>query len=346
VIDFTAFPFWVLIAAFLAAAAAIAVAGSRLAGVADEFADRTGMGEVLAGAIFVGASTSLPGIITSVSTAAQGHPGIAIGNALGGITIQTAFLAVADIAYRRGNLEHGAASLLALAQGTLLVTLLTLPVIAMALPEMTLFGIHPLTPLLPLAYGLGLRLLAMIKREPLWNPVMTAATQDEAKEAAESAGKDKRSNRRLWVTFAVLAAVTAAAGFVIGEASVGLVRRTGLSESAVGSLFSAVSTSLPELVTAVAAVRRGALGLAVGDIIGGNCFDMLFLAGSDIAYRTGSLYHRFSDENVFTVQLAILMTGMLLLGLLRRQPQGFAGIGFESVTILGLYGLSVLVLMV
>jgi cation:H+ antiporter len=87
------------------------------------------MGEIIAGAVFVGASTSLPGAITSMVTAAQGYPGLAIGNALGGLTAQTTFLAVADLAYRRANLKH-AASVTGLTQGTLLVSLLTIPLLA------------------------------------------------------------------------------------------------------------------------------------------------------------------------------------------------------------------------
>lgn len=88
----------------------IILAGTRLAGVADRLADRTGMGEVLAGALFVGGSTSLPGAIASMSTAADGHAQLAIGNAIGGLTAQTMFLAIADMVYRRANIEHAAAS--------------------------------------------------------------------------------------------------------------------------------------------------------------------------------------------------------------------------------------------
>ena len=85
------------------------------------------MGEIIACALSVGGSTSLPGIITSMTTAAEGYAGLAIGNAVGGRTAQTAFLAVADFAYRRANLEHAAASVTGLVQGTLLVTMLTIP---------------------------------------------------------------------------------------------------------------------------------------------------------------------------------------------------------------------------
>ncbi len=116
---------WAIAAVFVASAAAILFSGVRLARLADELADRTGLGEIIAGALFVGASTSLPGAITSMSTAYQGHAGLAIGNALGGLTAQTAFLAIADLMYRRANLEHAAASVTSLAQAVLLITLLT-----------------------------------------------------------------------------------------------------------------------------------------------------------------------------------------------------------------------------
>ena len=115
-LQIAAYPLWGLIAVFAAAAITICIAGTRLSGIADELADRTGLGEVIAGALFVGATTSLPGAITSVSTAWQGAPDLAVGNAMGSLTAQTAFIAVADLFYRRANLEHSAASVTSLAQ--------------------------------------------------------------------------------------------------------------------------------------------------------------------------------------------------------------------------------------
>jgi cation:H+ antiporter len=138
--------------------------------------------------------------------------------------------------------------------------------------------------------------------------------------------------------------ILATMGFVVSQSGVSLATRTGLSESAVGALLTAVATSLPELVVAVAAVRQGALNLAVGNIIGGNCFDVLFLAGADIAYRDGSLYAGFVSEDRFLAIASVLMTGILLLGLLHRQRRGFARIGFESTLILAVYGIVLVVM--
>lgn len=335
----------VLLAVFLGSAAAIAFAGVKLAHVADELADRTGMGEIIAGAVFVGASTSLPGIITSVTAALDGHPQIAIGNALGGLTAQTVFLVVADMAYRRANLEHAAASVTGLAQATLLLTMLAVPLLAMSGPQIVILHIHPASVALFLIYAFGVRLLVMVKDLPMWHPVETTHTVDE-EEQADQMPEDDRSDRALWLAFLLFAGMTAVAGYGIGQSSIGLVEVTGIPETAFGTVFTAVANSLPELVTAVAAVRIGAVNLAVGDVVGGNAFEVLFLAAADMAYLPGSIYAEFTSANVFTASTVVAMTGVLILGMLYRERHGVGNIGWESMTILGLYALSVVVLFV
>jgi cation:H+ antiporter len=331
-----------VIGVFVASAAMILFAGVRLARVADKIADRTGLGEVVAGAIFVGAATSLPGAITSVATAAQGSPGIAVGNALGGLTAQTAFLAVADLAYRPANLEHAAASVTGLAQGVLLVTLLVIPLIAAAEPSFTIWGVHPASVVILIAYAFGVRLLTQIKKDPMWTPVGTPETREEISEPQIGGGR--ASDVSLWLRFGLFAGMTAIAGFLIGESSIALVEKTALTESAVGTVFAAIANSLPELVTAIAAVRIGGVSLAVGDVIGGNAFEVLFLSAADLA-SPGSIYASFKPEDRTTALIAILMTGILLLGMLRREKSGFGGIGFESSLVLALYAGSVLLVL-
>ncbi|WP_040621762.1 sodium:calcium antiporter [Rhodovulum sp. PH10] len=334
-------PLWAVVGVFVASAAAIALAGSKLSGIADALADRTGMGEVVAGALFVGAATSLPGAITSVTTAAQGAAGLAIGNALGGLTAQTAFIAIADLFYRRANLEHAAASATGLAQGVLLVALLAMPLIAAAEPPVTVFGVHPVSLLIPLAYGFGLKLLSRIQTAPMWKPVETEETREAISEPDE--GDGAVTDRSLWLRFLLFAGITAVAGYAIGRASIGIVGATALSETAVGTIFSAIANSLPELVTAIAAVRLGAVSLAVGDVIGGNAFEVMFLSAADLFYD-GSIYAAMTEQDRTTGLIAMLMTAVLLLGMIRRQKSGPGNIGFESALVLLLYAGSVVLI--
>jgi cation:H+ antiporter len=332
--NLAAWPLWVVIALFAAAAVVIAAGGTRMTRTADHLADLTGLGEAIFGAVLLGGATSLPGIITSVATAYEGFPQIAISNAVGGIAAQTTFLAVADITYREANLEHAAASVENLMQGALLSTLLAFPLLAMNAPAFSVFGIHPLSVALVAYYIFGIKLIAEAQSASLWRPRQTPETEDEVTHE-ESA--TRRQLQRKWAVFSVLALVVAVAGFTVAQSGIALAERTGLSETIVGGFLTAVVTSLPELVTSVAAVRRGALTLAVGGIIGGNSFDVLFIAFADAGYRPGSIYHAIDSQQVFVIALTILLTGILLMGLLRREKSGVLGIGFESFLALVLY---------
>lgn len=323
------------IALFLLAAAVVGVTGTRIVGIADRIADRTGLGEALVGGMLLGGATSLSGVVTSVTAAAEGYPQLAISNAIGGITVQTAFLVIADMVYVRANLEHAAASLTNLVLGALLIALLAVPLVATTAPPWgVVYGIHPVTFVLFGAYLLGMRLAGASRNEPMWRPRSTVETRLDTP-AEDSGGGPVLT--RLLIRFALLALIVGSAGFVLARLGMVISDRSGLSQSLVGSLMTAVATSTPELVTTVAAVRRNALTLAVGGIIGGNTFDVLLVALSDIGYRDGSIYHAIAQRELFLFVLGILMTAVLLLGMLRRQRYGIGRIGFESFIVLLLY---------
>jgi len=322
------------VAIFAAAALTIGLAGIALTRIADILADRTGLGEAIIGAVLLGITTSLAGTVAAVVAAAAGHADLSISTAIGGIAVQTAFLAIADFFYRQANLEHAAASSTNLIQCTVLVILLTIPLAATTLPAVTIAGVHPASALLVVIYIFGLRLSRLQRDDPMWVARHTPFTREDVpeEEAAQAPGTP-----RLAAQFLVLAALVCVAGWSLAESGAAIARLTGLSQTLVGAIFTAVSTSLPELVTTIAAVRRGALQLAVGGIIGGNTYDVLFLTFSDVAYREGSLYHAFSDRHDMLVAVSLLMVAVLLLGLLRRERHGPGGIGAEGLAILLLY---------
>jgi cation:H+ antiporter len=254
VVDFSLWPLWLNVVVFLTAASSIGLAGTKLAGLGDRIADRTGLGEALTGTVFLGFTTALPGLATSITAALDGRPALAISNAIGGIAIQTTFLAVADIAYVKANLEHAAASVANMIQTAMLISLLTLVFLGLTGPEITFFHVHPMTPLLFLAAGFGLLLVQRSGREPMWRPRRTTETVEDIPEEAargESLGK-------LLAGFIATAVVVTIAGAVVARTTGVIADETGLSVTVAGALFAGVATSLPELVTTVAAVRRGA----------------------------------------------------------------------------------------
>ncbi len=327
---------------FAAAAVVIGVCGVLVTARAERLARETGLGQAIMGAVFLGAMTSLSGLITSLTAAFQGHPELSVSNAVGGIAVQTTFLALADILYRKANLEHAAASEANLVQAAVLVVLLGIALLATFTPDGTVAGAHPISLALIVAYVFGLRLIAGAHKTPMWRPRLTPETQSEEEEQGIEAGS--RRLVMLWSGFVGLALLVAAAGWVVAEAGLNIAAATGATEGVVGTLLTATTTSIPEGVIAIAAVRRGALTLAVGDIIGGNTFDVLFLSFSDLLYRDGSIFHAITAVQSFWLALSLLMAAVLLLGLLRREKYGIGNIGFESVVVLVLYAGSVALL--
>lgn len=323
--------------ALVLSGAVLVFAGTRFVHIVDRLADRTGIGEALAGAVLLGATTSLPGLIVTSVAAWNGEADLAVSNAVGGIAAQTAFLAVADLLYRQANLEHAAASLPNLLQTMILVGLVSLVLLASTGPDVSWFGIHPVSALLVVTYGYGLVLTRRIRLAPMWRPRRTPETRTDEPDPA-AAGLPLT---RLGLEFAGLALVVSVCGWIVASAGLALSERTGLSGTLVGGLVTSVITSLPELVTVIASVRAGALTLAVANIIGGNAFDVLFVAVGDVAYRTGSIYAAVGPATLFLLALTLVLTAALAAGMIYREK---AGIGFEGVTILGLYvvGLAVL----
>ncbi len=331
---FTAVPLSLLFVSFILVAAVITVLGSMMTRLADRLADATGLGEALMGAIFLGGCTSISGIVTSVSAAYKGFPELAVSNAIGGIAAQTVFLAIADIFYRKANLEHAAASLPNIMQGALLISLLALCILGISGPQTSLLAVHPLSFLLVAGYVLGMRQVSVVRSDPMWRPRKTKETRVDQVEA-ESMTRARIV--KTWSVFMVLAFVVGVCGYMVAEMGIAISQGLGLSQTLVGGLLTAVVTSLPELVTSIASVRQGALTLAVGGIIGGNCFDVLFVAFSDAAYRGGSIYQALGDRQTFMIALTALLTGILLLGLIRRERYGIINIGFESFLIIVSY---------
>ena len=95
---------------------------------------------------------------------------------------------------------------------------------------------------------------------------------------------------------------------------------TGLSNSLFGTLFLAAATSLPELAVSLAALRMGALDMAVGNLLGSNVFNMFILGLDDVFYKEGSLFKNISHSHLLSVFIIIIMTAVAGLGLLFK-PQ-------------------------
>ncbi|WP_216207285.1 sodium:calcium antiporter [Amycolatopsis aidingensis] len=329
------------VAVFVIAGAATILGGVRLAGLADTLADRTGWGEAVFGAVLFGLVTSLSGLVMTGASASAGNGELAYSNAVGGIAVQTLAIVAADLAYRRVNLEHAAASAQNLLFGCLLIVLLGTALLASFSPRIAVLGVHPASVAMVLLYLGGLRLINNQER-PMWRAVRTQETRPDEQE--DGSRFEHRGNASLWTEFVPIALAVAAGGWAVARAAESVVAATGLSAGLVGAVFMGLVNALPETVTAIAAVRQGALTLAVAAIIGGNSLDALNLVVGDIALRGGSLFHAATPDQLFLTTATLLMTAILLGGLLVRQRKGWWRLGFDGVLLTIIYAATVVTL--
>ncbi|MGI5211414.1 sodium:calcium antiporter [Plantactinospora sp. CA-290183] len=319
-----------------AVASLVTVLGSiRLVALGDTLADRTGWGEAVFGVVFFGVATGLSGIVMTAVTAANGHPQLGYSNAVGGIAAQTTAVVVADAFYRKVNLEHAAASLSNLLFGCLLIALLALALLGSFTPDVTLCGVHPISVVIVACYLGGLQLVRRAGAEPMWQAVGTTETRPDVPD--EHGDLDRRGAGWLWGRFVLVGLFVATSGWATALAAESLVEVTGLSAGFTGGVLLGVVNGLPETVTAVAAVRRGAVTLAVAAVLGGNILDVITLVVGDIAYRKGSIYHAAGTEDLFITATGLFMTAVLLGGLLVRQSCGWGRLGFEGILLFASY---------
>jgi cation:H+ antiporter len=301
----------------------------------DVLADRTGWGEAVFGVVFFGLATGLSGIVMTAVTAAGGHPDLGYANAVGGIAAQTTALAIADACYRRANLEHAAASLSNLLFGCLLIALLTLALLASFTPDVTVGGVHPVSVLILGCYLTGLRLIRAAGDQPMWQAVVTSETRADVPQDHGLLGR--HSLAWLWAQLIVTGSAVGFCGWIVSLAAESVVDTTSLGAGFTGGVLLGVVNALPEAATAIAAVRRGAVTLAVAAVLGGNIVDVVTLVVGDVAYRHGSIYHAAGPENLLITATGLFMSAILLGGLLVRQARGWGRLGFEGLLILVIY---------
>jgi cation:H+ antiporter len=144
--------------------------------------------------------------------------------------------------------------------------------------------------------------------------------------------------RPTWIKFSVAAVAIIGSGIWLSYIGNEISVVTGWGTTFVGSILLAITTSMPELVVAVAALRFGGADLAMGNILGANMLDITYIGIMDLLYNEAPILASVSSSHLITIGLLIGMNLVLILGLKLRTPRKTFGIiSWYSVVILGLY---------
>lgn len=262
---------------------------------------RTGMPKVIVGATIVSVGTTFPEAVVSVLAALNGNPDIALGNAVGsvicdaGLILGTACLIAPlplnkKVVNRQGWVQFGAGVLLVL----------------FCLPYTDLGNVFETKATLPqwagfiLVSGLVVYMIWSVRLAKLADP-------DELDELDEEA-EDDSPVAILVGSILVGSLFVVASSVTLIEATKILATEAGIPEAVIASTLVAFGTSLPELVTAVTAARKGQGELAVGNVIGADILNVLFVAGAAAAItKEGLVAEPIFFKLQFPAMLIILL---------------------------------------
>jgi cation:H+ antiporter len=330
-------------ALFIGSAVAVWLAGIWLSDTTDTLERRFGFGEALGGLLILAITTNLPEIAITTGAAISGDLGIAIGNILGGIAIQTVVLVALDAFGIRGRppLTYRAASLVLVLEGALVIAVLIVAVMGHFLPSnLVVGGIGPGELLIVAIWIAGLWLIDHSRDALPWHAAGNPPDGQEVPRghAAEVRAASAMAGGGQWVAvrFLVASIVTLAAGLLLEQSGERLADGWGLSGVVFGATVLAASTSVPEISTGIASVRMGDYQLAVSDIFGGNAFlPVLFLWAGILSGH--AVLPEITSVDIYLTGLAILLTVVYLWGLIARPTRRIGPMGVDSAIALALY---------
>lgn len=320
------------LAAFIGVGVAVFLVASRLAHHADAVADATGLGRMWVGSVLLAASTSLPELTTDVNAALLDTVDIGVGDLMGSTLANMLLLALLDLVYRRRQILDNVSPHHALVATLAIVLTATVgaAIVSDGWGRIGHVGVE--TILILIIYLVGMR------------SVYANMMQTAPPEQLELGETSRTVLRRGLLGFGAAAVgLMVTAPLLVLSAQV-LAAEAGLSESFIGTLLVGFTTSFPEIAACIAAVRLGALDLAVGNVFGSNAFNMTILLAMDVAYTKGPVLAAASDVHAGTALFAAIAVGFGLMAILARRATRLASVRVESVAILLAYAGAVWVL--
>ncbi len=316
---------------FLMLAIVIGIAGPHLSRNGDIIAEKTDVSGSWIGLILIASVTSLPELVTGISAVTYWDlPNIAAGGALGGCVFNLSMLIVIDFivrgetAYSRANRGH----IISGGFGVVLIGFVALTVLLAAnggTPSIGHVGISTL--IILFLYAGAMRTVFVYERdhrEQFSEEVVHCYPEVTLAMAVRS--------------YCLAATAIAMAGIALPYSGEIIAQSMGWNQTFVGTLLIAGATSLPELVVTIAAVRHGALNMAVAGLLGSNLFNMMVLALEDIAYLPGPLLAHISPAHAVSAVSAVIMTGIAIIGLqYRPQSRLFGTMGWASLALFVVY---------
>jgi cation:H+ antiporter len=337
----------ILLLIFLVAAAVTWMAGIALSKTTDALDARLGLGDEIGGLILLSIAGSLPELAITISAAAQGNLGLAAGNLIGGIAIQTMVLLVCDIAVGSSRpLTYLVGRLTPVLEGLLVVMVVAgVEMGALLKPSTAIAGrVSPASLGIVAIWVVGIYSINRAAKDPRWSIEMPGSRpgrrRRERAHPAQPHPYADASTARVAAIFGLACLVTLAAGVALEVSGNHLADRLGINGVIFGATVLAAATALPEISSGIAAVRLGDHALAMGDIFGGNAFQVcLFLVADLVAGKP--VLPSAGDLNAWLAALGVALTAIYGFGVISRPMHCRFRLGPDSLLALAVFGLGI-----
>jgi len=315
----------------------IVYSGTKLAKYGDIIAEKTGLGRAWIGLVLMASVTSLPELVTGISSVTfAGVPDIAVGDVLGSCVFNMLILALLDAAHRPQPLSakahHG--HVLSAGFGILLLGIVAVSLfLGDRIPSIGWIGLY--TPLIMGVYLIAMRLVYFYEKRQISAFI---------KEIAVELQYEKIPAKTAIVHYSIHAIVVVISAIFLPKIGEAIAETTGLGQTFVGNIFIAVSTSLPEVVVSIAAVKMGAINLAVGNLFGSNIFNILILGIDDLFFVKGPLLSLVNQNHAISALSAIAMTAIAIIGLTYRAEKKKLFLAWDSAGMVLIFVINIMLL--
>ncbi|MHB8060574.1 MAG: sodium:calcium antiporter [Gaiellaceae bacterium] len=337
-------PFVVLI--FAAGAVATWIAGISLARSTEALDTRFNLGDALGGMILLAIAGTLPEVAITVSAVIQGHLGLAAGNLIGGIAVQTLVLVICDLtAGRRNALTYLVGSLIPVLEALLVILVVTFVLMgALLKPSVAIGPLSPASIAIVVVWFCAMVIINRVRKSPSWEAIApgskTGRPHRRVPHPKAPPPHKGVSTLRVALYFLTACVVTLVAGVFLQVAGSDLAGRAGINGVIFGATVLALATALPEISSGISAVRLGDHGLAISDVFGGNAFQVcLFLVADLIAMKP--VLPTAGRQNSWLAILGIGLTTIYAVGIIFRPKRCYLRLGADSLLVILLFALGI-----